>query len=60
MKQAVRYLVIFQVLTDATGAAVVCTISEESQEEQKSNEETQEEQTSNREEQGEEIGHEEV
>ena len=60
MKQAVRYLVIFQVLTDATGAAVVCKISEESQEEQKSNEETQEEQTSNREEQGEEIGHEEV
>ena len=60
MKQAVRYLVIFQVLTDATGAAVVCKISEESQEEQKSNEETQEEQTSNREERGEGIGHEEV
>ena len=53
-------LVIFQVLTDATGAAVVCKISEKGQEEQKSNEETQEEQTSNREEQGEEIGHEEV
>ena len=60
MKQAVRYLVIFQVLTDATGAAVVCKISEKGQEEQKSNEETEEEQTSNREEQEEKIGHEEV
>ena len=58
MKQVA--LVIFQVLTDATGAAVVCKISEESREEKKSNVETQEEQTSNREEQGEEIGHEEV
>ena len=60
MEQAVRYLVIFQVLTDATGAAVVCKISEESQEELTSNEKTQEEQTSNREGQEEEIGHEEV
>ena len=48
MKQVA--LVIFQVLTDATGAAVVCKISEEEQEEQ----------TSNIEEQGEEIRHEEV
>ena len=58
MKQVVRE--IFQVLTDATGAALVCKISEEGQEEQKSDEETQEEQTSNKEEQGEEIRHEEV
>ena len=60
MKQAVRYLVIFQVLTDATGAAVVCKISEEEQEEQKNNEETQEEQRSNKEEEEEEIGYEEA
>ena len=60
MKQALQYLVIFQVLTDATGAAVVCKISEEEQEEQKNNEETQEEQRSNREEEEEEIGYEEA
>ena len=58
MKQVV--VVIFQVLTDATGAALVCKISEEGQEEQKSNEETQEEQTSNREGQEEQKGQEEV
>ena len=58
MKQVA--LVIFQVLTDATGAAVVCKISEEEQEEQKNNEETQEEQRSNREEEEEEIGYEEA
>ena len=58
MKQVA--LVIFQVLTDATGAAVVCKISEEEQEEQKNNEETQEEQRSNKEEEEEEIGYEEA